>query len=320
MSEILIKTFKGSLIEIPKEECYPSIVPEIIRAYKQHGFFQIHIIGKQRLGKTTYNMQSAYWVYRLLNPSWDEEKTWKTVLERTFFNVKPSISLLRQYNKEGKRVPCIIYDDIRLHLGKYTQFVRGGYNIIKAVVGMWDIIGSVCPAILISSPHLGAAKPIQESCWYKGKIFRINPDFNVALEETIRKMALDITTTHGEVWRMCKIWEYDEQVWGESWHQAVLEDFFPARLPDWVYKEYEEMRRVEVDKILEKVETTLTEKEQKALDEMQEEKIMHDALELRRQGLTYAEIAARLLGDGRKENLIRKIVKTAEYLEEKDSI
>ncbi|MFH1328373.1 MAG: hypothetical protein ABIH76_05985 [Candidatus Bathyarchaeota archaeon] len=206
-------------------------------AHHDHGYVQLFIIGPQACGKTTFAMHIGYDVYRILHPTFTEEEVWQRVLDRLYFDIRPSITLFKEARQHRKQIPLIIYDDVGVHLSKYTPFMKGGFQVIKAVKGLFDTIRTVCNGVVITSPKLHAIKAVQEMSWFKCKIFKSTEEDDI---------------------RIAKIWEYSEEVWGEAWHTCIIEDEFRLVLPDWVREKYEDKRGETVDSILDECEKALT--------------------------------------------------------------
>jgi len=132
-------------------------------AWSKTGFVSALIFGMQGAGKTTYALRTAYAVYG----------SWEEALRHLFFDPLPALELLQEANEKGERVKLVIFDDAGWWLSKYLWYVEGGISTIFAINGLFNLIRTLCSAVIFTSPLVNdVLKPLREKCWLRIKIRR----------------------------------------------------------------------------------------------------------------------------------------------------
>lgn len=131
----------------------------VLQAYKRYGFESLFIIGPQGSGKTTYALLVLYEVYR----------DWDKVLEHTFFDLPRAIEKLEKAFDSGERLPVILFDDAGIHLSKYLWFSPEGRALVMWFNAFYNLIRTVCSAVIFTSPDMDTMVEIRKKSWWVGE-------------------------------------------------------------------------------------------------------------------------------------------------------
>jgi len=196
---------------------------------KRYDFESLFIIGPQGMGKTTYAMLVAYEVY----------KDWDKVLEFLAFDPREVLPKFREALRAGKRIPLVIFDDAGIHLSKYLWSIdRESQQIAMLMNAFYNVIRTVCAAVIFTSPDMDVLKELRKKSWWVGE-----PKAPSGRNKPQRIMIL---------------YRKRIMVTGEVRVSRKAEDEYDLRLiPRDIRKLYEEKRKAAMEPIIEKLEQLL---------------------------------------------------------------
>jgi hypothetical protein len=179
----------------------------IENAYNNYGFVSAFIYGHQGAGKTTYALKTLYYVYG----------DWDKALEYTFFDIRELENKLKWAFIKNKRIKAILLDDAGYSLIKYSW--RDEYS--QKIAKLFNLARTVVSGILFTSIETtDIIAFIRDKIMYPVSIRIVDKTYSEARGYRIYLSPL-----------MEKI------------PKKVFRDLFIRRLPDHVYKKYEEKRR-----------------------------------------------------------------------------
>jgi len=195
-------------------------------AYGHYGFVSFFIYGKQGTGKTTYCL-------KVLKEAYGD---WDIVLKNTYFYIDTLIPRLKQCVKEGKRIKAILLDDAGVWLIKYQWFKRFPIWFGK----LWNLMRTVCSGILFTSVEVcDIIKFVRDKIEYRISIVPLS-----------------------DVERMAKAYKVRVLPSMDKIIEKAYYDYFTLRLPGDVRKEYEEMRREALERLMKELEGKGREKDE----------------------------------------------------------
>jgi len=187
-------------------------------AYSSYGFCSAFVYGSQGVGKTTYALKVLYGVYG----------DWDKVLENTYFYIDNLIPRLKDCVKSGKRIKAILLDDAGVWLIKYHW--RKDFSVWFSK--LFNLIRTICSGIIFTSVEVSdIVKFVRDKVQYRVSIRVID---NLT-REAIGYRVITLPTLE----RIVKRWFIDR---------------FRLDLPGDVRKEYEEMRKEAIERLMSDVE------------------------------------------------------------------
>jgi len=182
---------------------------KIKHAWRTLEFYGLIIYGPQGIGKTTYMLKVMYEIYR----------DWDKVFQYLVFSFDDLIDVMRQARE--RRIKVIGWDDAGIHGHKYMYFFEK--QAVMLISAWIDVVRTRIAGWLITTPNPSSLiKPVRES-----------PGFNYG----------KVMYTHGSgTSRLVKVYAKHWYPGGRIIARKLYYDYFHARLPDDVYKEYMEMR------------------------------------------------------------------------------
>ena len=209
----------------------------IINAYKTNGFESAIVFGKQGTGKTTYALKVAKEVYQRLGH--EPDKAWELALDSLFFELKDALRMMKIFRQNDRTIPVITFDDAGIWLQKYLWYKEEMIKFYR----IYNIIRNIVSGIIFTSPSPNdIAFYVREKGWKLIMITRNGrqPD---GTPKARAKIAVNkITIIKGKITNKIK------------WRTI---DDYTVKLPDWVYKEYVERRKVYEEKLLEELDEVL---------------------------------------------------------------
>jgi hypothetical protein len=209
----------------------------IASAHKTNGFESAIVFGKQGAGKTTYALKVAKEVYQQLGHEPDE--AWRYALDSLFFELKDALRMMKIFRENDRTIPVIIFDDAGIWLQKYLWYKEEMIKFYR----VYNIIRNIVNGLIFTTPSPNdIAFYVREKGWKLIKITRNGrqPDNT---PKAIAKIAVNkITVVKGRITNKIK------------WRTV---DDYTVKLPDWVYKEYVERRKVYEEKLMEELDEVL---------------------------------------------------------------
>ena len=211
---------------------------KIIEAYKTNGFESAIVFGKQGVGKTTYALKVAKEVYQRLGH--EPHEAWEFALDSLFFELKDALRLMKIFRENDRTIPVIIFDDAGLWLQKYEWQREDLMKFYK----VYNIIRNIVSGLIFTTPSPNDITfYVREKGWKLVKIIRNGSQKN-GFSKAKAKIAVNtITIKKGKVQNVVK-WK-------------TIDDY-TVHLPDWVFKEYQERRKVYEEKALEELDKILS--------------------------------------------------------------
>jgi hypothetical protein len=211
---------------------------KIINAYKTNGFESAIVFGKQGVGKTTYALKVAKEVYQRLGH--EPYEAWEFALDSLFFELKDALRLMKIFRENDRTIPVIIFDDAGLWLQKY----KWQREDLMKFYEVYNIIRNIVSGLIFTTPSPNDITfYVREKGWKLVKIVR-NGTAKEGIPIARAKIAVNtITIKKGKVQNVVK-WK-------------TIDDY-TVHLPDWVFKEYQERRKVYEEKALEELEKVLS--------------------------------------------------------------
>jgi len=211
---------------------------KIIEAHKTNGFESAIIFGKQGTGKTTYSLKVAKEVYQRLGH--DPQEAWELALDSLFFEPKDALRLMKIFRENDRAIPVIIFDDAGLWLQKYDWQREDLMKFYK----LYNVIRNIASSLLFTTPSPNDLPfYIREKGWKLVKIIR-NGSHKNGFRKAQAKIAVNsIVIKRGRVQNVAK------------WRTI---DGYTVHLPDWVFKEYQERRKIYEQKALEELDKILS--------------------------------------------------------------
>lgn len=179
----------------------------INKEHENYGFISSFIYGYQGVGKTTYALKTLYYVYN----------DWDKALQHTFFDFNEAFNMLKKSFMENKRIKAILIDDAGYSLIKYdwrkdhAQLFSKFFNLARTVV-TGIIFTSIQTTDIINF--------VRQKIMYPVNVRRIDNKYSEARGYKIYMTPLM-----------------------ERIPKRFFRDIFIRRLPNDVYKQYEEERR-----------------------------------------------------------------------------
>jgi hypothetical protein len=209
---------------------------KIINAYKTNGFESAIVFGKQGVGKTTYALKVAKEVYQRLGH--DPQEAWEFALDSLFFELKDALRLMKIFRENDRTIPVIIFDDAGLWLQKYEWQREDLMKFYK----VYNIIRNIVSGIIFTTPSPNDITfYVREKGWKLVKIVRNGSAKGIRRARA--KIAVNtITIKKGKVQNVVK-WK-------------TIDDYY-VHLPDWIFKEYQERRKIYEEKALEELDKVL---------------------------------------------------------------
>ena len=194
---------------------------KVLESWKHWGYEQLFIEGPQGMGKTTYAMLVAYEVYR----------DWKTALYWTVFDPRTiwhefdrRIEMLEAGELESTdRIPLVIFDDAGIFFSKYLyQQGKEGQELAEAINSLFNMIRSICAAVIFTSPDMDVLKELRKKSWWVGE-----PRVLYTKEDPRRIMTL-----------------YKRRItfMGAYKTKSAIDNFRLDVIPQWVRTEYNKKR------------------------------------------------------------------------------
>jgi len=211
---------------------------KIVDAHKTNGFESAIVFGKQGTGKTTYALKVAKEVYQRLGH--EPREAWEFALDSLFFELKDALRLMKIFRENDRAIPVIIFDDAGLWLQKYEWQREDLMKFYK----VYNIIRNIVSGLIFTTPSPNDITfYIREKGWKLIKIVR-NGSAKKGIRIARAKIAVNtITIKKGKVQNAVK-WK-------------TIDDY-TVHLPDWVFKEYQERRKIYEEKALEELDKILS--------------------------------------------------------------
>ncbi|QGA87238.1 DnaA-like protein [Sulfolobus spindle-shaped virus] len=225
---------------------------EIVSAYKNNGFTNILIFGKQGVGKTTYALRVAKEVVKMLDNDITEEEAWSKALSYLVFTLEEAIQKMKavvELHKQGNinaRLPLLILDDASIDLIKYKWYDETNQEFYKLNVLARTWVAS----LIYTTPMVSdIAKFLREKGWIVVKITK-GGNKNTSLAY-LYKRAFALNSTKTDFVGKYKV---------------IAIDYFTRRMPNSIYNEYMQRRDKVMISIAEKILNVDLNSEEKSLN------------------------------------------------------
>lgn len=124
------------------------------------GFVGFIVYGPQRIGKSSYALQSLKEVYG----------SWDLALKYTLFDIRDVIREIRGAVKSDVRLPAIMWDDCGVHGGKMLYF--SNRKLTEYLQNLVDVIGINLGGLVMTTPSpSNLLKALRGYEFYRVKIF-----------------------------------------------------------------------------------------------------------------------------------------------------
>ena len=143
---------------------------KVLSAHRRYDFESLFIVGPQGMGKTTYALLVLYEVYR----------DWDKALNHLVFDAREALPKLKNALKSRhrallskraweKRIKLLVFDDAGVHLSKYLFHTSDGFKLAVAMNALYNLIRSVCSAVIFTSPDMDTLKELRKKSWWIGE-------------------------------------------------------------------------------------------------------------------------------------------------------
>jgi hypothetical protein len=224
-------------VKIPSKEQLDKSIPlvrDIWNAILDDAWMWIVVWGQPRTGKTTIQLKSGFWVYG----------DWDLVLQAFVFNLNGILYKMKRgepcrlptLNGLHFRVPILFPDDFGAQCNKAKTQHEPAWDIFK---GAFDTLGTKVAVLMASmgSPS-GATQQIQE------------------------KYTHEIYLDHRGHAKYDKVkWQQNFNGWQARQDKTWVHEWEFERVPEDVYKEYDEMRLSLVDELFQQIDDAQIENE-----------------------------------------------------------
>ena len=190
----------------------------IKRAYENYGFVSAFIYGFQGVGKTTYGLKVLHGIYN----------DWDMVLDNTYFYIDNLLPKLKESYKSGERIKAILLDDAGVWLTKYYWYRHFSVWFSK----FFNLIRTVSAGLLFTSVEVtDIVKFVRDKMVYRVAIIPENRLWRKAIGyKVVLLPSLDRIVVR------------------------YFADRFTLKLPSDVRKQYEEMRKEALEKLMSEIE------------------------------------------------------------------
>ena len=171
------------------------------------------IYGNQGAGKTTYALQTLYYIYG----------DWRKVIRHTYFNREDFERDLNEARKSGWRLEAVLLDDASLLFDKYSWRDQD----IRAFNKLFNLIRSECAGVIFTSVNPNdITKYLRERVKLTIHITKISPNMSIAT-------GYSLSTTPAL----------------QTVIKTTFKDYVPLYLPDKVRNYYEQKRNEALETI-----------------------------------------------------------------------
>lgn len=196
---------------------------QIIESYNTEGFTSGIIFGRQGSGKTAFALkvmvESIKSIYNL-----DTQEAWNVAKRLLFFELTDALPIISYAVRNNIRLPVILFDDAGIWLSKY----RWTKQYMKLFFDLYSVIRTRVSAVLFTTPSPDdIAKFLREKSW-----------FYVRVGIHDRKKRSSKETTYET--------QFAQDSRGNFYQKYVKveEKYFVHIIPNDVYNEYSEARRI----------------------------------------------------------------------------
>jgi len=207
---------------------------KIKQSAKDKSFEGAIIYGKQRVGKSSYALQTMYDIYG----------DWNKVLYRIFFKLGDLLDFLKDVHLNKKNVDCILWDDAGVYGSSGLWF--SNRRMAEYLQNLMDVVGVRLNGFLLTTPNPeNLLKALRSYEFYRIKCVKHNQYYR----------------------RMAKGYQSILFPSGKLITPKKFRDYYDVRLPDDVYEEYKEVRESYLDDAMENLEDYIVEEGLKDKDE-----------------------------------------------------
>jgi hypothetical protein len=263
-------------------------------------FANVSIEGDLGYGKSQYQLFVTYSTYQ----DWD-----KALKNTFFFTLSPLAKKMKELASIGRPAPLLSIDDLGALYNPYAQWQKGGFKIQAAIASIQILARESTHGLIFSSPHEDLLKILRKF---------VTHITNIRWYRYYQGVMLKWNERAAVTYRLLRY-----KSWGQERYRLKRKfaEVFTINktVPKDVLKDYYEQRHENAIPIIERSADQLEDFEINMLlgDEGKLRQEAMKALELRKQGLSYEDIAIELFKRPYHEKA-RRLVRFAEKLVEKE--
>jgi len=192
---------------------------KIYNSIKKDKFASFVIIGDRNIGKSTYGLKSLQGAFKKLG--YTDNDAWKESIKSIKFAIPDVISYIRKGLDTNKKLPCLIWDDVRIFASGSQYFLN--IKLYNELLGLLDGIKVAVNCLILTCPSMQGVLNVLKSY----------DDFQIKIKPSSR----------GGEYRLAKAYKWDTLPSGMRRIYHKFNDTFYCRVPDIPYRKYYKMRK-----------------------------------------------------------------------------